>query len=161
MTTNTGARESQSKLIGFEQAPFADKSLKAIERVFSPEFRNRLSAIIPFNPLDQVIVEQIVDKEIIQLETRLKEKNIFLSLDSAAKQYLAKKGYDPQMGARPVKRLIEEEVAKPLSEEILFGKLEEGGTVKIIFRDGDEKLSLDIAPHKTSLAKNPAENVTA
>lgn len=131
MTTNTGARDSMVKAIGFEQAPYQDRSLKAIEKLFSPEFRNRLTDIVSFNALTIPIVEQIVDKLIAQLESRLKVKNVSLVLDDSARTYLAQKGFDPQMGARPIRRLIESKISQPLSQEILFGRLAGGGQVQI------------------------------
>ncbi len=132
MTTNTGARESSIRAIGFEKSPYQDKSLKAVEKTFSPEFRNRLTSIVSFNALTTPIVEQIVDKMIAQLEARLQSKQVSLSLDPAARTYLAQKGFDPQMGARPIRRLIETEISQPLSQEILFGKLtNQGGQVTI------------------------------
>ena len=139
MTTNTGARDSNIRSIGFEKAEFEDKSSKAIEKAFSPEFRNRLTGIVNFQALDQRIVEQIVDKMVAQLEARLKAKNVSITLDPAARTYLAKKGFDPQMGARPIRRLIESEISKPLSKEILFGQLQNGGDVTI-GSDGDKIL---------------------
>lgn len=131
MTTNTGARESLVKPIGFKKADYEDVSLKEIEKKFSPEFRNRLTSIIPFNPLNIAIAEQIVEKIIAQLEERLKEKKISLILEVSARRYLAEKGFDVKYGARPIRRLIENEVGKKLSNEILFGSLIHGGEVAV------------------------------
>ncbi len=152
MTTNTGARDSSIRTIGFEKAEFENKSHKAIEKSFSPEFRNRLTGIVTFNALEQTIVEQIVDKMVAQLEARLKSKNVSITLDPAARAYLAKKGFDPQMGARPIRRLIEAEISKPLSKEILFGQLQNGGDVTI-GSDGDKILFT----HHALLIPAPAE----
>ncbi|QQR79965.1 MAG: ATP-dependent Clp protease ATP-binding subunit ClpA [Deltaproteobacteria bacterium] len=139
MTTNTGARDNSIRTIGFEKAEFEDRSQKAIERSFSPEFRNRLTGVVNFSALEQSIVEQIVDKMVAQLEARLKSKNVSITLESGARTYLAKKGFDPQMGARPIRRLIEAEISKPLSKEILFGTLQNGGDVTIS-SDGEKIL---------------------
>lgn len=139
MTTNTGARDSVVRAIGFEKSSYEDKSTKAIERTFSPEFRNRLTGIIQFNPLEQKVIEQIVEKVLAELESRLKGKGISLNLDHSAISYLAQKGFDPQYGARPIKRLIESEVAKRLSHEILFGRLSKGGHATISATDQELK----------------------
>ncbi len=103
----------------------------AIERIFSPEFRNRLDGIIPFDPLTLKTMETIVEKFILQLESQLAERRIAITLEPAAQGWLAKKGYDPVYGARPLARVVQTEVRNPLTDEILFGKLERGGTVRI------------------------------
>jgi ATP-dependent Clp protease ATP-binding subunit ClpA len=137
MTTNMGARESMNQAIGFEQtAKFEDRSHKAIERAFSPEFRNRLTATVQFAGLDMPIVEQVVEKMVQELESRLKKQNITLVLEPAARRWIAEKGYDPAFGARPIRRLIEQEISHKLSDEILFGKLAKGGQVVIGAADG-------------------------
>ncbi len=139
MTTNTGARESMVRNIGFEKRAYEDKSLKAIEKQFSPEFRNRLTSVVQFKALTLEIAESIVVKMIGELEARLKMKQISLTLDSAARRYLAEKGFDAQYGARPMRRLIENEISHVLSSEILFGKLEKGGQVLVTVQDGKLK----------------------
>lgn len=131
MTTNTGARESTVRSIGFEKQAYEDKSLKAIEKAFSPEFRNRLTSIVRFNPLSEKVTEQIVDKMVAELEARLKKKNVTIHLADSARKYLAKKGFDPQYGARPIRRVIETDISHVLSQEMLFGHLESGGHVDI------------------------------
>ncbi len=137
MTTNTGARESMANAIGFEQKQsFGEKNTKAIERQFSPEFRNRLTAIVQFSSLDMRIAEQIVEKMVGELEVRLKAKNITLVLEDSARTWLAERGFDAQYGARPLRRLIESEISHKLSSEILFGELAKGGQVTIAERDG-------------------------
>ncbi len=151
MTTNTGARDSMVRSIGFEKKEFEDKSQKAIEKTFSPEFRNRLTSTIHFQPLSLPIAEQIVDKMMSQLEQRLRSKNILLSLDAEARAYLAQKGFDSQYGARPIRRLIEKEVSHPLSSEILFGKLVKGGRVKIGLVDG--KLEFRVDPELAEISQ--------
>ena len=142
MTTNTGAREAQNRPIGFEQKPdFADRSMKAIERTFTPEFRNRLSAIVQFNSLPIQIAEQIVDKMVSELEGRLKAKGVSVSLTSEARRFLAKTGFDEKYGARPLRRLIENKIAEPLSEALLFGDLGKGGEVSIGLKGGELSFS--------------------
>lgn len=134
MTSNAGAREMSSASIGFsanETDSRAGKGMKAVENLFSPEFRNRLDAIISFNGLSIDIMEKIVDKFIQEMETQLTEKKVRLELTPAARLWLAEKGYDAVFGARPLARLIQSEVKDILAEEILFGRLQEGGTVRI------------------------------
>lgn len=131
MTSNIGAREMEKPLIGFgdRSSDQSGKSKEAIERLFSPEFRNRLDAIINFNPLPENIIVKIVEKFIREINEQLRHKEIFISLTEKAKKWLAKKGFDPKFGARPLQRLIQKEIKGPLVEEILFGKLKNGGTV--------------------------------
>jgi ATP-dependent Clp protease ATP-binding subunit ClpA len=139
MTTNTGAREGMANAIGFEQkADFTGKSDKAVEKAFAPEFRNRLTAIVQFRSLGSEIAEQIVEKMVAELETRLKARGVHLTLDPTARAWLAKKGYDAKYGARPMRRLIEQEISHKLSHEILFGRLAKGGDV--VIKGGDEGL---------------------
>ena len=140
LTTNTGSRESMNRNVGFAKKEFEDKSGEAIDRYFSPEFRNRLNEIIRFNPLDIEIVERIVDKMIGELQRRLVPKKVTISLTSEARLFLARKGYDPQLGARPVQRVINSEIAEKLSKEILFGELSGGG--KALFSLEGEELVL-------------------
>lgn len=137
MTSNAGARELAASSIGFrasEEDP-KHKSLKAIEKVLSPEFRNRLDAIITFNALPMDVIEQVVDKFIRQIETQLVNRKVKLTLTPAARRWLAEHGYDHKFGARPLRRLIQQEVETPLSDEILFGRLEKGGTVAVELED--------------------------
>ncbi|HEX6465419.1 MAG TPA: ATP-dependent Clp protease ATP-binding subunit ClpA [Vicinamibacterales bacterium] len=152
MTSNAGSREASAGSIGFNEAPKSGgldhrqraaqaRSKAAIDRVFSPEFRNRLDAIITFKPLTPDVMETIVDKFIIQLEEQLAERRIAITLLPDPRNYLATKGYDPVFGARPLARVIQSEVRDRLTDEILFGQLEHGGTVTIGF-DG-EKLTFD------------------
>jgi ATP-dependent Clp protease ATP-binding subunit ClpA len=141
LTTNTGSRESSKRTMGFGKEEYEDKSRQSIERYFSPEFRNRLNAIVYFNPLDMKVVERVVDKMIGQLAERLKPRRVNIELDRKARTYLAEKGYDPQLGARPIQRLIDDEITERLSKEILFGNLSNGGNVRIIIKE--EKLEFD------------------
>ncbi|GLI33515.1 ATP-dependent Clp protease ATP-binding subunit ClpA [Desulforhabdus amnigena] len=135
MTSNAGAREMSSASIGFGGTSAVDsrvgKGMKAIENLFSPEFRNRLDGIIAFNGLSPTVMEKIVEKFIKEMEDQLKEKQVRLELTPAARAWLAEKGYDPTFGARPLARLIQMEIKDMLAEEILFGRLQHGGTVRI------------------------------
>jgi len=145
MTSNAGSREMSQLNVGFGSDKAKDapsQAKKAIERLFSPEFRNRLDAIVSFDPLSEDVMETIVEKFILELEAQLRERRIAFTLLPEARGYLAKKGYDPTYGARPLARTIQTEVRDPLTEEILFGKLEDGGTVTIGL-DG-EALTFDI-----------------
>ncbi len=135
MTTNAGATEGSRASMGFTQQEHSTDSLRVIEKSFSPEFRNRLDSIIQFKPLDKSIVGHVVDKFIFELETLLLEKNVTLSLDTEARLWLAERGCDPKMGARPMARLIQEEIKKPLANDLLFGKLEQGGHVHVTVQD--------------------------
>ena len=133
MTTNTGAREMEQRDVGFGagSSPSEGKSKKAIEKLFSPEFRNRLTSIITFQHLNMNVMEFVVDKFITELELQLADKKVFFDLSLEARQWLAKEGYDKVFGARPLARVIEQKIKKPLADELLFGKLEKGGRVKI------------------------------
>ncbi|AMK75658.1 MULTISPECIES: ATP-dependent Clp protease ATP-binding subunit ClpA [Methylomonas] len=131
MTTNAGAEESSRASIGFTQQNHASDSMKVIERGFSPEFRNRLDAIVQFKPLDMAVVGSVVDKFIFELEAILADKNVTLTLEPAARAWLAEHGCDPKMGARPMARLIQEKIKKPLAEDLLFGRLANGGHVRV------------------------------
>ena len=139
MTSNAGSREADVAAIGFgqNQADSArGRMMTALERVFSPEFRNRLDAIVSFDPLTPAVMETIVEKFILQLEAQLAERRVAISLQPDARAWLAEKGYDAAYGARPLARVVQKEVRNPLTDEILFGRLEHGGTVRIGMRDG-------------------------
>jgi len=143
LTTNTGSRESNQRNVGFGKEEYEDKSAQVIERYFSPEFRNRLNATLHFSALNKEVVEKIVDKMIGQLAARLKAKKVTLELTPKARTYIAEQGYDKQLGARPIQRLIDNEITQNLSQEILFGKLASGGNVKIIVKSN--KLNFEFA----------------
>ncbi len=146
MTSNAGARELAAASIGFrtgEEDP-KHKSLKAIEKALTPEFRNRLDAIITFNALPMEIIERIVDKFLREIETQLAGRNVRIALTPEARRWLAEHGFDHKFGARPLRRLIQQEVETPLSDEILFGRLEKGGTATIGLHDG--KLAFSFTP---------------
>ena len=141
MTTNAGAQEMSRTSIGFTQQDNSTDGLEIIKKQFSPEFRNRLDAIIQFASLDIDSVLRVVDKLVVELEAKLGNNNVTLELDDAARDWIAERGYDPTMGARPMARVIQEEIKRPLAEELLFGRLEDGGHVKItVGEDGNLEL---------------------
>ena len=142
MTTNAGAADLAKEAIGFGREVREGDDQEAIQRMFSPEFRNRLDATIPFGNLTPEIVAQVVDKFVMQLETQLGDRDVTIELTEEARGWLAKRGYDRQFGARPLARVIQEHIKKPLAEELLFGKLAKGGVVKVRVEDG--KLAFDI-----------------
>jgi ATP-dependent Clp protease ATP-binding subunit ClpA len=146
MTSNAGARELAAATIGFRTSAEdpTSKSMKAVEKTFSPEFRNRLDAIVSFNPLPVKVVEQIVDKFIGQLSVQLEARNVTFKLTDAARTWLAEHGFDRALGARPLSRLIQTEITDRLSDELLFGALENGGTATIDVKD--DQLNLDMKP---------------
>jgi ATP-dependent Clp protease ATP-binding subunit ClpA len=148
MTTNAGARDIQSKAPGFQTGSLKtttrEQSKGAIERAFSPEFRNRIDAWIVFDPLGMDSILKVVDKNILALGTQLAEKDVKLELDEAARKWFGERGFDPLFGARPMARLVQNELKKPLAEKILFGELVHGGLVKVSVADG--KLTLAVEP---------------
>lgn len=131
MTTNVGADSISRNSMGFTKQDHSRDNTEALKRVFTPEFRNRLDAIIQFNPLDKNVIISVVDKFLVELQAQLDDKKVVLEIDDAVREYLAQKGYDRLMGARPMNRLIQDEIKKPLAEQILFGDLVNGGTVSI------------------------------
>lgn len=165
MTSNAGAAEMSRAPIGFNTEAHASEDNEAINRTFSPEFRNRLDAIVPFQPLKQKTVIKVVDKFIIQLEALLADKNVTIELSDDTREHLAKEGYDPAMGARPLARVIQERIKKPLAEELLFGKLIKGGLVHIDLDKKKKDLVFsypDIKPksRKAAKSKQPKEKTT-
>jgi ATP-dependent Clp protease ATP-binding subunit ClpA len=134
MTTNAGAQDMARAAIGFGSSVREGDDMEAIQRLFTPEFRNRLDAVIPFGHLPPEVVRKVVEKFVMQLEAQLSERQIMIELSSEAADWLSKKGYDTAMGARPLARVIQEQVKKPLAEEVLFGKLAKGGTVRILLK---------------------------
>lgn len=135
MTTNAGASEAAKSAIGFGSSKRTGDDIEAINRLFAPEFRNRLDAIIPFEGLKPAIVHKVVEKFVMQLEAQLSERGVTFDLTPDAIKWIAKKGYDDRMGARPLSRVIQEHIKKPLADEVLFGKLQKGGTVKVTVED--------------------------
>ncbi len=146
MTTNAGASEMSRRSIGFTSQDHSSDGMQAIEKLFTPEFRNRLDAIIQFAPLDEKTIAHVVDKFLFELEQQLAEKGVTLSVDQAAREWLAKHGHDPLMGARPMSRLIREKIKKRLAEDLLFGRLAQGGEVRITLED--DELAFDIRPRQ-------------
>jgi ATP-dependent Clp protease ATP-binding subunit ClpA len=136
MTTNAGAREMSGAPLGFGAHSNSGKGKEAIEKMFSPEFRNRLDAMIVFNSLSMEIIERVVDKFIIELDQQLNEKKVFLQLTAQGRRWLAERGYDPSFGARPMARLIQNEIKRVLADEILFGRLQNGGKVEVDEKEG-------------------------
>ncbi|ADH62326.1 ATP-dependent Clp protease, ATP-binding subunit clpA [Allomeiothermus silvanus DSM 9946] len=141
MTTNAGAAEASEARIGFFREAKAEAADEAIQRLFTPEFRNRLDAIVQFAPLSPEIMGQIVDKNLRALEAQLRKRKVTITLSPEARQWLAEKGYDPAMGARPLARLIQERIKKPLAELLLFGPLKQGGNLAIGVKDGELELN--------------------
>jgi ATP-dependent Clp protease ATP-binding subunit ClpA len=136
MTTNAGAADLAKPAIGFERETRVGEDEDAVKRMFTPEFRNRLDATIAFSSLSPEIVARVVEKFVMQLEAQLADRNVTIELSSAAKEWLAEKGYDRLYGARPLARVIQEHIKKPLAEELLFGKLARGGAVKVTLKEG-------------------------
>lgn len=151
MTTNVGADQISKNSMGFTEQNHQSDNTEAIKRTFSPEFRNRLDAIINFAPLDPSVIGSVVDKFITELQTQLLDKNVVLSVSDAVRAYLADKGYDRLMGARPMARLIQTELKKPLSQMILFGDLVDGGKVDVVM-DGD-RLKFEVVKHSLPTLK--------
>jgi ATP-dependent Clp protease ATP-binding subunit ClpA len=132
--------------IGFTNPRAAGDEMGDIKRLFTPEFRNRLDAMVSFKPLDAQIILRVVDKFLLQLETQLSEKKVEVTFTDALRKFLGKKGFDPLMGARPMQRLIQDTIRKALADELLFGRLTEGGRLTVDIDDKDEVL-LDITPN--------------
>ena len=156
MTTNAGAADMARSGIGFGDVSKEDASEEAVKQMFTPEFRNRLDAIVPFGYLGKDTIARVVDKFIIQLELQLAEQNVDIQFDDAAKKWLGDKGYDRLYGARPMGRLIQEKIKQPLAEELLFGKLADGGEVNVTLKDGKPHFELTPAPPKASKRKKAA-----
>jgi ATP-dependent Clp protease ATP-binding subunit ClpA len=156
MTTNAGAQEMSRASIGFTQQDHSSDAMAIIKKSFAPEFRNRLDAIIQFASLDPHSVARVVDKLVVELEAKLGSNNVTLELDDAARNWIAERGYDPKMGARPMARIIQEHIKRPLAEELLFGSLADGGHVRIgVGEDG--QLELKPEPARKELAHLPEE----
>ncbi|WP_406671939.1 ATP-dependent Clp protease ATP-binding subunit ClpA [Natronospira sp.] len=153
MTTNAGAQERARASVGFVAQDNSSDSMELIRRMFTPEFRNRLDAIVEFENLDERTIAQVVDKFLIELEAQLEEKRVGLTVDEPARAWLAERGYDPQMGARPMARLIQDSIKRPLAEELLFGSLVQGGSVTVTVKDGELDLAVKSAEDEAVLEK--------
>jgi ATP-dependent Clp protease ATP-binding subunit ClpA len=154
MTTNAGAQEMNRASIGFTQQDHSSDGMAIIKKQFSPEFRNRLDAIIQFASLDAHSIKRVVDKLVVELEGKLDSNGVTLELDDAARNWIAARGYDPKMGARPMARIIQEHIKRPLAEELLFGSLADGGHVRITVGE-DDTLVLNAEPVTKELAHLP------
>jgi len=153
MTSNAGASEQAKEAIGFGRDRREGEDTAAIERTFTPEFRNRLDAVISFGALPKEVILQVVEKFVLQLEAQLIDRNVHIELTKPAAEWLADKGYDDKMGARPLSRVIQEHIKKPLAEELLFGKLTKGGLVKVGVKDGGLDLRIE-SPEQGKIGKS-------
>jgi ATP-dependent Clp protease ATP-binding subunit ClpA len=142
MTTNAGAQEMSRASVGFVHQDHSTDGMEAIRKLFTPEFRNRLDATIQFKALERGVVARVVDKLILELEAQLQDKLVTLELSDAARAWIAERGYDEKMGARPMARVIQEHIKRPLADELLFGKLVGGGHIHIDVAPGGESLTL-------------------
>jgi ATP-dependent Clp protease ATP-binding subunit ClpA len=161
MTTNAGAQEMSKAAIGFGRERREGEDQEAINRMFTPEFRNRLDQIIAFSNLPPEVVAQVVDKFVMQLEAQLADRHVSIDLSEGARKWLAQKGFDPLYGARPLARVIQEHIKKALAEDILFGRLEKGGTVRIGLDKEADKLTFEIVESKSSPREETVEPVDA
>jgi len=148
MTTNAGAAQAARRTIGFTKQDHSSDAMEVIRRAFSPEFRNRLDAVVQFQSLGMDHILRVVDKFLIELETQLHEKNVSLSATPTARDWLAQHGFDPLMGARPMARVIQEKIKRPLADELLFGKLVNGGRVSVDVKDGELLVEAQAEPEK-------------
>jgi ATP-dependent Clp protease ATP-binding subunit ClpA len=146
LTTNAGAQEMSRASVGFTQQDHSTDGMEVIKRIFSPEFRNRLDAIIQFAALDEKSIARVVDKLIVELEAQLEKNEVTIELEPAAREWIAARGYDKTMGARPMARIIQEHIKRPLAEELLFGKLKTGGHVRVDLGADGEGLILLTEP---------------
>jgi ATP-dependent Clp protease ATP-binding subunit ClpA len=149
MTTNAGAQEMSRSSIGFTEQDHSTDGMDAIRKLFSPEFRNRLDATIQFHSLDRPTIARVVDKLVVELEAQLQDKMVTLELDESARDWIAQKGYDPTMGARPMARVIQEHIKRPLAEELLFGSLTGGGHIRVKLDAENDRLVLESQPQET------------
>src|SRR5690349_15643385 len=151
MTTNAGAQEAARASVGFTLQDHSSDAMEVLKKLFSPEFRNRLDAIIQFEPLDEQSIARVVDKLIVELEAQLDKNDVTIELEPAARDWVAARGYDKKMGARPMARVIQEHIKRPLAEELLFGKLSDGGHVRVEVAADGERLELTVEPLKREL----------
>jgi ATP-dependent Clp protease ATP-binding subunit ClpA len=164
MTTNAGAETMNKATIGFTNPRESGDEMADIKRLFTPEFRNRLDALVSFKALDENVILRVVDKFLLQLETQLAEKKVDVTFTDKLRQHLAKKGFDPLMGARPMQRLIQDTIRRALADELLFGRLTDGGRLTVDLDDKDEsktEVLLDIQPLPKKEGKSKPEEATA
>jgi ATP-dependent Clp protease ATP-binding subunit ClpA len=162
MTTNAGAQDASKFAIGFAGGKRSDETEAAIKRMFTPEFRNRLDAVIQFAGLSPTIIDRIVEKFVLQLEAQLADRSVTFELDPEATRWLAERGFDDEMGARPLSRIIQEHVKKPIADEILFGGLKNGGVVKVCVNpDDNTRLAFEFIPDKAGPAGEGGTGVPA
>jgi ATP-dependent Clp protease ATP-binding subunit ClpA len=152
MTTNAGASDAQRQSIGFGRDKVVGEEEAALKRLFTPEFRNRLDAVVAFKPLTPEIIRQVVQKFVLQMEVQLADRNVTISLTDDAADWLAKNGFDELYGARPLARVIQEHIKKPLADDILFGRLVRGGHVKVVLKDSKIDFEIESAPEKPGKA---------
>ncbi len=159
MTTNAGAMDMSRPPMGFNREKREGEDTEAVNRLFTPEFRNRLDAVIPFAGLPPEVIAKVVEKFVFQLEAQLADRGVTIELSEGAQKWIAEKGYDDKFGARPLARIIQEHIKKPLADELLFGKLEHGGTVKVLVQGkGEEsKLTFDIVPADPTKRPRPKD----
>jgi ATP-dependent Clp protease ATP-binding subunit ClpA len=143
MTTNAGASDAAKESIGFGRGKREGEDEEAIKRLFTPEFRNRLDAVISFAPLTRDTIDRVVEKFVLELEAQLIDRDVTFDLTAEATRWLGEKGYDDAFGARPLARVIQENIKKPLADEILFGKLKNGGTVRVLLDREADKLAFE------------------
>jgi ATP-dependent Clp protease ATP-binding subunit ClpA len=153
MTTNAGASDAAKEAIGFGRGKREGEDEEAIKKLFTPEFRNRLDAIIPFAPLSRDTIDKVVEKFVLELEAQLADRDVTFDLTPEATRWLGEKGYDDAFGARPLARVIQDNIKKPLADEILFGKLKDGGTVRVLLDREADKLAFEFI---SAAAKAPA-----
>jgi ATP-dependent Clp protease ATP-binding subunit ClpA len=157
MTTNAGASDMARESIGFGAMSREDVQEDAIRKMFTPEFRNRLDAVVPFGYLPPAVVARVVDKFILQLELQLADRNVHIDMDEEARAWMTERGYDKLYGARPMGRLVQEKIKQPLAEELLFGKLVNGGEVKVRIKDNQPSFEITPAPPKAVKPKKPGK----
>jgi ATP-dependent Clp protease ATP-binding subunit ClpA len=157
MTTNAGASDAQRQAIGFGRDKVQGEEEAALKRLFTPEFRNRLDAVVAFKPLTPEIIRQVVQKFVMQMEAQLADRNVTVSLSDDAADWLAKNGFDELYGARPLARVIQEHIKKPLADDILFGRLVRGGHVKVVLENGKIAFEIESNPEKPGKATKEDE----
>src|SRR6202042_841776 len=157
MTTNAGASDAAKEAIGFGRGKREGEDEEAIKKLFTPEFRNRLDATISFAPLTRATIDKVVEKFVLELEAQLADRDVTFDLTPEATRWLGEKGYDDAFGARPLARVIQEHLKKPLADEILFGKLKDGGTVRVLLDRETDKLAFEFIPAAEAKPKAPAK----